>query len=131
MSDNFNYDTFVRNPPNPVDTYIFSEHESLFTTPNSSPIPNSFNISSFNVNGLRHNSQIKFEQISNFFNLKHITFGGIVDTHLTPKQIHFLSKRLPNYTVFSSDIDKTKQVNSTGGVSLFIEKSLASHATNY
>ncbi|GET58441.1 RNA-directed DNA polymerase from mobile element jockey-like [Rhizophagus irregularis DAOM 181602=DAOM 197198] len=131
MSDNFNYDTFVRNPPNPVDTYIFSEHESLFTTPNSSPIPNSFNISSFNVNGLRHNSQIKFEQISNFFNLKHITFGGIVDTHLTPKRIHFLSKRLPNYTVFSSDIDKTKQVNSTGGVSLFIEKSLASHVQDF
>ncbi|GET66232.1 general transcription factor II-I repeat domain-containing protein 2B-like [Rhizophagus irregularis DAOM 181602=DAOM 197198] len=122
MSDNFNYDTFVRNPPNPVDTYIFSEHESLFTTLNSSHIPNSFNISSFNINGLRHNSQVKIEQISNFFNLKHISFGGIVDTHLSPKQIHFLSKRLPNYTVFSSDIDKTKQVKSTGGVSLFIEK---------
>ncbi|GET64412.1 RNA-directed DNA polymerase from mobile element jockey-like [Rhizophagus irregularis DAOM 181602=DAOM 197198] len=131
MSDNFNYDTFVRNPPNPVDTYIFSEHESLFTTSNSSPIPNSFNISSFNVNGLRHNSQVKIEQISNFFNLKHISFGGIVDTHLSPKQIHFLSKRLPNYTVFSSDIDKTKQVNSTGGVSLFIEKSLASHVQDF
>ncbi|CAB4488155.1 unnamed protein product [Rhizophagus irregularis] len=131
IQDNFNYDTFVRNPPNPVDPYIFSEHESLFTTLNSSPIPNSFNISSFNVNGFRHNSQIKFEQISNFFNLKHISFGGIVDTHLSPKQIHFLSKRLPNYTVFSSDIDKTKQVNSTGGVSLFIEKSLASHVQDF
>ncbi|GBC47762.2 RNA-directed DNA polymerase from mobile element jockey-like isoform X1 [Rhizophagus irregularis DAOM 181602=DAOM 197198] len=131
MSDNFNYDTFVRNPPNPIDTYIFSEHESLFTTPNSSPIPNSFNISSFNVNGLRHNSQVKIEQISNFFNLKHISFGGIVDTHLSPKQIHYLSKRLPNYTVFSSDIDKTKQVKSTGGVSLFIEKSLASHVQDF
>ncbi|GBC46913.2 RNA-directed DNA polymerase from mobile element jockey-like [Rhizophagus irregularis DAOM 181602=DAOM 197198] len=78
MSDNFNYDTFVRNPPNPVDTYIFSEHESLFTTLNSSHIPNSFNISSFNINGLRHNSQVKIEQISNFFNLKHISFGGII-----------------------------------------------------
>ncbi|PKC53538.1 DNase I-like protein, partial [Rhizophagus irregularis] len=131
MSDNFNHDTFVRNPPNPVDTYIFSEHESLFTTLNSSPIPNSFNISSFNINGLRHNSQVKIEQISNFFNLKHISFGGIVDTHLSPKQIHFLSKRLPNYTVFSSDIDKTKQVKSTGGVSLFIEKSLASHVQDF
>ncbi|PKY35260.1 hypothetical protein RhiirB3_455831 [Rhizophagus irregularis] len=106
MSDNFNYDTFVRNPPNPVDTYTFSEHESLLTTPNSSPISNSFNISSFNVN-------------------------GIVDTHLSPKQIHYLSKRLPNYTVFSSDIDKTKQVKSTGGVSLFIEKSLASHVQDF
>ncbi|PKY34790.1 DNase I-like protein, partial [Rhizophagus irregularis] len=131
MSDNFNYDTFVRNPPNPVDTYNFSEHESLFTTLNSPPIPNSFNISSFNINGLRHNSQVKIEQISNFFNLKHISFGGIVDTHLSPKQIHFLSKRLPNYTVFSSDIDKTKQVKSTGGVSLFIEKSLASHVQDF
>ncbi|GET61695.1 RNA-directed DNA polymerase from mobile element jockey-like [Rhizophagus irregularis DAOM 181602=DAOM 197198] len=131
MLDNSNYDTFVRNPPNSVDTYNFSENESLFTTLNSSPIPNSFNISSFNVNGLRHNSQVKFEQISNFFNLKHISFGGIVDTHLSPKQIHFLSKRLPNYTVFSSDIDKTKQVKSTGGVSLFIEKSLASHVQDF
>ncbi|GET60045.1 RNA-directed DNA polymerase from mobile element jockey-like [Rhizophagus irregularis DAOM 181602=DAOM 197198] len=131
MIDNFNYDTFVRNSPNPVDTYNFSEHESLFTTLNSSPIPNSFNISSFNINGLRHNSQVKIEQILNFFNLKHISFGGIVDTHLSPKQIHFLSKRLPNYTVFSSDIDKTKQVKSTGGVSLFIEKSLASHVQDF
>ncbi|GET64523.1 RNA-directed DNA polymerase from mobile element jockey-like [Rhizophagus irregularis DAOM 181602=DAOM 197198] len=131
MSDNFNYDTFVRNPPNPVDTYNFSEHESLFTTLNSPPIPNSFNISSFNINGLRHNSQVKIEQISNFFNLKHISFGGIVDTHLSPKRLHFLSKRLPNYTVFSSDIDKTKQVKSTGGVSLFIEKSLASHVQDF
>ncbi|GET55571.1 RNA-directed DNA polymerase from mobile element jockey-like [Rhizophagus irregularis DAOM 181602=DAOM 197198] len=131
MSDNFNYDTFVRNPPNPVDTYNFSEHESLFTTLNFSPILNSFNISSFNVNGLRHNSQIKIEQISNFFNLKHISFGGIVDTHLSPKQIHFLSKRLPNYTVFSSDIDNTRLVKSTGGVSLFIEKSLASHVQDF
>ncbi|GET54129.1 hypothetical protein GLOIN_2v1786555 [Rhizophagus irregularis DAOM 181602=DAOM 197198] len=131
MSDNFNYDTFVRNPPNPEDNYNFSEHESLFSSLNSSPIPNSFNISSFNVNGLRHNSQVKFEQISNFFNLKHISFGGIVDTHLSPKQIHFLSKRLPNYTVFSSDIDKIKHVNSTGGVFLFIEKSLASHVQDF
>ncbi|PKB94344.1 DNase I-like protein, partial [Rhizophagus irregularis] len=113
------------------DIYNFSAHESLFTTLNVSPIPNSFNISSFNVNGLRHNSQVKIEQISNFFNLKHISFGGIVDTHLSPKQIHFLSKRLPNYTVFSSDIDKTKQVKSTGGVSLFIEKSLASHVQDF
>ncbi|GET66496.1 RNA-directed DNA polymerase from mobile element jockey-like isoform X1 [Rhizophagus irregularis DAOM 181602=DAOM 197198] len=131
MTDNFNYDTFVRNPPNPVDIYNFSEHESLFTTLNSSPIPNSFNISSFNVNGLRHNSQVKIEQISNFFNLKHISFGGIVDTHLSPKQIHFLSKRLPNYTVFSSDIDKTKQVKSTGGVSLFIEKNPCFSCTRF
>ncbi|GBC52707.2 hypothetical protein GLOIN_2v1786555 [Rhizophagus irregularis DAOM 181602=DAOM 197198] len=119
--------TLIQHPNAPLS----SEHESLFTTLNSSPIPNSFNISSFNVNGLRHNSQVKFEQISNFFNLKHISFGGIVDTHLSPKQIHFLSKRLPNYTVFSSDIDKTKQVKSTGGVSLFIEKSLASHVQDF
>ncbi|GBC51817.2 RNA-directed DNA polymerase from mobile element jockey-like [Rhizophagus irregularis DAOM 181602=DAOM 197198] len=52
-------------------------------------------------------------------------------THLSPKQIHFLSKRLPNYTVFSSDLDNTKQVKSTGGVSLFIEKSLASHVQDF
>ncbi|GET52433.1 RNA-directed DNA polymerase from mobile element jockey-like [Rhizophagus irregularis DAOM 181602=DAOM 197198] len=97
MTDNFDYDTFVRNPPNSVDIYNFSAHESLFTTLNVSPIPNSFNISSFNVNGLRHNSQVKIEQISNFFNLKHISFG----------------------------------VKSTGGVSLFIEKSLASHVQDF
>ncbi|PKC54197.1 hypothetical protein RhiirA1_477774 [Rhizophagus irregularis] len=131
MSNNFNNDIFVRNPPNPVDIYNFSEHKSLFTTLISSPIPSSFNISSFNVNGLCHNSQVKIEQISNFFNLKHISFGGIVDTHLSPKQIHFLSKRLPNYTVFSSDLDNTKPVKSTGCVSLFIEKSLASHVQDF
>ncbi|GET55575.1 ribonuclease H-like domain-containing protein [Rhizophagus irregularis DAOM 181602=DAOM 197198] len=78
-----------------------------------------------------YDTQVKIEQISNFFNLKHISFGGIVDTHLSPKRLHFLSKRLPNYTVFSSDIDKTKQVKSTGGVSLFIEKSLASHVQDF
>ncbi|PKY35462.1 hypothetical protein RhiirB3_456288, partial [Rhizophagus irregularis] len=119
--------TLIQHPNAPLS----SEHESLFTTLNSSPIPNFFNISSFNVNGLRHNSQVKIEQISNFFNLKHISFGGIVDTHLSPKQIHFLSKRLPDYTVFLSDLDNTKQVKSTGGVSLFIEKSLASHVQDF
>ncbi|GET66237.1 RNA-directed DNA polymerase from mobile element jockey-like [Rhizophagus irregularis DAOM 181602=DAOM 197198] len=78
-----------------------------------------------------YDTQVKIEQISYFFNLKHISFGGIVDTHLSPKRLHFLSKRLPNYTVFSSDIDKTKQVKSTGGVSLFIEKSFASHVQDF
>ncbi|PKY33908.1 hypothetical protein RhiirB3_453203 [Rhizophagus irregularis] len=73
------------------------DYESLFTTLNSSPILNSFNISSFNVNGFRHNSQVKIEQISNFFNLKHISFG----------------------------------VKSTGGVSLFIEKSFAFHVQDF
>ncbi|PKK57107.1 hypothetical protein RhiirC2_798656, partial [Rhizophagus irregularis] len=58
-------------------------------------------------------------------------FIASLDTHLSPKQIHFLSKRLPNYTVFSSDLDNTKQVKSTGGVSLFIEKSLASHVQDF
>ncbi|PKC11138.1 hypothetical protein RhiirA5_413452 [Rhizophagus irregularis] len=100
MSDNFNYDTFVRNPPNPVDIYNFSEHESS----NFSPIPNSFNISSFNVNGLRKNGQVKIEQISNFFNIKHISFGGI---------------------------DNTKQVHSSGGISLFIDNALASHVQDF
>ncbi|PKY32802.1 DNase I-like protein [Rhizophagus irregularis] len=131
MSDNFNYDTFIRNPPNPVDIYNFSEYESLFTTSNFSVIPNSFNISSFNVNGLRQNSQVKIEQISNFFNLKHISFGGIIDIHLSPKLIRFLAKRLSNYTVFLSDLDNTKQVCSTGGVFLFIEKTLASHVQDF
>ncbi|GBC22343.2 hypothetical protein GLOIN_2v1786555 [Rhizophagus irregularis DAOM 181602=DAOM 197198] len=133
MSDNnFNYDTFVRNPPNPDDaTKIFS-HESLFSSPsNTSFIPNSFNISSFNVNGLKMYGQTKLEEISTFFSLKHISFSGIVDTHLHPKQMKFLSKRISNYTVFSSDLDTSKQILSSGGVSLFIENSLASHVQDF
>ena len=130
MSDHFIHDIFVRNPFNSVNIYNFSEHESLFSTVHSSPIPNSFNISSFNVNGLKMNGQTKIEQISNFFNLKHISFGGVVDTHLSHKQMKFLAKRLPNYTVFSSELDTSKtshNIRSSGGVSLFIENSLASH----
>ncbi|GET57866.1 RNA-directed DNA polymerase from mobile element jockey-like [Rhizophagus irregularis DAOM 181602=DAOM 197198] len=122
MSDNnFNYDTFVRNPPNPDNvTEIFS-HESLFSSSsNTSPIPNSFNISSFNVNGLKMYGQTKLEEISSFFSLKHISFGGIVDTHLHPKQMKFLSKRLSNYTVFSSNLDTSKQILSSGNVKLRI-----------
>ncbi|GET64548.1 hypothetical protein GLOIN_2v1786555 [Rhizophagus irregularis DAOM 181602=DAOM 197198] len=133
MSDNnFNYDTFVRNPPNPDNvTEIFS-HESLFSSSsNTSPIPNSFNISSFNVNGLKMHGQTKLDEISSFFSLKHISFGGIVDTHLHPKQMKFLSKRLSNYTVFSSNLDTSKQILSSGGVSLFIENSLASHVQDF
>ncbi|GET64549.1 hypothetical protein GLOIN_2v1770668 [Rhizophagus irregularis DAOM 181602=DAOM 197198] len=122
MSDNnFNYDTFVRNPPNPDNvTEIFS-HESLFSSSsNTSPIPNSFNISSFNVNGLKMHGQTKLDEISSFFSLKHISFGGIVDTHLHPKQMKFLSKRLSNYTVFSSNLDTSKQILSSGNVKLRI-----------
>ncbi|CAB4403200.1 unnamed protein product [Rhizophagus irregularis] len=94
MSDNnFNYDTFVRNPPNPNNIQDSILKESLFSS-SSSPIPlsNSFNISSFNVNGLKMYGQTKIEQISTFFSLKHISFCGIVDTHLPPKQMNFLSK---------------------------------------
>ncbi|GET54687.1 ribonuclease HI, putative [Rhizophagus irregularis DAOM 181602=DAOM 197198] len=73
----------------------------------------------------------KIEEISTFFSLKHISFGGIVDTHLHPKQMKFLSKRLSNYTVFSSNLDTSKQILSSGGVSLFIENSLASHVQDF
>ncbi|GBC12172.2 RNA-directed DNA polymerase from mobile element jockey-like [Rhizophagus irregularis DAOM 181602=DAOM 197198] len=133
MSDNnFKYDTFVRNPPNPDNVTDIFSHESLFSSPsNTSPIPNSFNISSFNVNGLKMYGQTKLEEISTFFLLKHISFGGIVDTHLHPKQMKFLSKRLSNYTVFSSNLDTSKQILSSGGVSLFIENSLASHVQDF
>ncbi|GBC15251.2 RNA-directed DNA polymerase from mobile element jockey-like [Rhizophagus irregularis DAOM 181602=DAOM 197198] len=117
MSDNnFNYDTFVRNPPNPDNVTKLFSHESLFSSPsNTSPIPNSFNISSFNVNGLKMHGQTKLEEISTFFSLKHISFGGIVDTHIHPKQMKFLSKRLSNYTVFSSNLDTSIQILSSGG----------------
>ncbi|EXX66503.1 hypothetical protein RirG_123170 [Rhizophagus irregularis DAOM 197198w] len=43
----------------------------------------------------------------------------------------FLSKRLSNYTVFSSNLDTSKQILSSGGVSLFIENSLASHVQDF
>ncbi|CAB4423754.1 unnamed protein product [Rhizophagus irregularis] len=64
MNNNTEYDTFVRNPPNPVDfSDIFNDplSDTLFSTssPNS-PIPNSFNISSFNVNGLKTSGQGSF-----------------------------------------------------------------------
>ncbi|GBB85355.1 hypothetical protein RclHR1_11900005 [Rhizophagus clarus] len=45
--------------------------------------------------------------------------------------MHFLSKRLSNYTVFSSVLDTFQHVRSSGGVSLFIENSLASHVHTY
>ncbi|GET65862.1 hypothetical protein GLOIN_2v1786555 [Rhizophagus irregularis DAOM 181602=DAOM 197198] len=57
--------------------------------------------------------QTKLEEISSFFSLKHISFGGIVDTHLHPKQMKFLSKHLSNYTVFSSNLDTSKQILSS------------------
>ncbi|GBC34707.1 reverse transcriptase family protein [Rhizophagus irregularis DAOM 181602=DAOM 197198] len=133
MSDNnFNYDTFVRNPPNPDNVTEILSHASLFSSSsNTSPIPNSFNISSFNVNGLKMQGQTKLDEISTFFSLKHISFGGIVDTHFHPKQMKFLSKRTSNYTVFSSNLDTSKQILSSGGVSLFIENSLASHVQDF
>src|SRR5690348_10470950 len=133
MTDNnFDYDSFVRNPPNPVDVDNLTLQDSLFssTSPSLSPC-NSFNISSLNINGLKMFSQNKIELLNDFFSLKHITFGGVVDTHLHPKQVHFLSKRLSNYTVFSSVLDTSQHVRSSRGVSLFIENSLASHVHTY
>ncbi|PKB96294.1 hypothetical protein RhiirA5_435073 [Rhizophagus irregularis] len=75
--------------------------------------------------------QTKIEQISSFFSLKHISFGGIVDTHFHPKQMKFLSKRISHYTVFSSDLDTSKQILSSGGVSLFIENLIAFHVQDF
>ncbi|PKY35551.1 hypothetical protein RhiirB3_456498 [Rhizophagus irregularis] len=129
MDNNIDYDTFVRNPPNPVDfSDIFNDplSDTLFSSSSStSPIPNSFNISSFNVNGLKTPGQgsFKMDQISSFFLQNHISFGGIVDTHLSPKQMKFLSKRVCDYTSFHSDLDSTKHGRSSGGVSLFIHNS--------
>ncbi|GBB92834.1 hypothetical protein RclHR1_20620005 [Rhizophagus clarus] len=133
MTDNnFNYDSFIRNPSNPIDIKNLSLQDSLFSSNSLSPPPfNSFNISSFNINGLKMHSQNKIELLNNFFSLKQISFGGIVDTHLHPKQMHFLAKRLSNYTVFSSILDTSQHVCSSGGVSLFIKNSLASHVHTY
>ncbi|CAB4446324.1 unnamed protein product [Rhizophagus irregularis] len=137
MNNNIDYNTFVRNPPNPEDfNDIFNDplSDTLFSnTSFDSPIPNSFNISSFNVNGLKTPGQgaFKIDQISSFFSQKHISFGGIVDTHLSPKQMKFLSKRVRDYTSFHSDLDPQKHGRSSGGVSLFIHKSLATHVQFY
>ncbi|GBC05970.1 hypothetical protein RclHR1_06530010 [Rhizophagus clarus] len=133
MTDNtFNYDSFVRNPPNPVNIDDLFLQDSLFSS-NSSPPPlsNSFNIFSLNINGLKVHSQNKIEQLNNLLSLKHISFGGVVDTHLHPKQMQFLSKRLSNYIVFSSSLDTSQHVRSSGGVLLFIENSLAPHVHTY
>ncbi|GBB93750.1 hypothetical protein RclHR1_22240005 [Rhizophagus clarus] len=133
MTDNnFNYDSFVRNPPNPLDIDNLSLQNFLFSSTSPTPFPrNSFNISSFNINGLKMFSYNKIELLNDFFSLKHISFGGVIDTHLYPKQMHFLSKRLSNYTVFSSVLDTFQHVRSSGGVSLFIKNSLASHVHTY
>ncbi|GBB87075.1 hypothetical protein RclHR1_13540002 [Rhizophagus clarus] len=133
MTDNnFNYDFFVHNPPNPLDIDNLSLQDSLFSSTSPTPFPrNFFNISFFNINGLKIFSHNKIELLNDFFSLKHISFGGVVDTHLHPKQMQFLSKRLSNYTVFSSVLDTFQHVRSSGGVSLFIENSLASHVHTY
>ncbi|GBC00378.1 hypothetical protein RclHR1_38390001 [Rhizophagus clarus] len=133
MTDNnFDYDSFVRNPPNPIEIDNLTLQDSLFSSASPSLSPsNSFNISSLNINGLKMFSQNKIELLNDFFSHKHISFGSVVDTHLHPKQVHFLSKRLSNYTVFSSALDTSQHVRSSGGVSLFIEKSLASHVHTY
>ncbi|GBB94060.1 hypothetical protein RclHR1_22850001 [Rhizophagus clarus] len=128
--NNFNYDSFVHNPPNPVDIENLSLHDSLFSSTSLTPPPfNSFNIFSFNINGLKMHSQNKIELLSNFFSLKQIFFSGV--THIHPKQMHFLAKRLSNYTVFSSTLDTSQHVRSSRGVSLFIKSSLASHVHTY
>uniref|UniRef100_U9STL9 Uncharacterized protein n=1 Tax=Rhizophagus irregularis (strain DAOM 181602 / DAOM 197198 / MUCL 43194) TaxID=747089 RepID=U9STL9_RHIID len=128
-SDSSYYDTFVRNPPNPVNfSDIFNDplSDTLFS---DSPIPNSFNISSFNVNGLKTPGQGSFKM--DLFSQKHISFGGIVDTHLSPKQMKFLSKCVSDYTLFHFDLDPTKHGCSSGGFLLFIHNSLATHIQYY
>ncbi|GBB92576.1 hypothetical protein RclHR1_20250004 [Rhizophagus clarus] len=123
--NNFNYDSFVRNPPNPIDIENLSLYDSLFSSNfSSSPPFNSFNILSFNINSLKMYFQNEIKQLNNFFSSKRISFSGVVDTHLHPKQMHFLSKRLSNYTVFSSSLDTSQHT-------LFIENSLASHVHTY
>ncbi|GBB94890.1 hypothetical protein RclHR1_24340002 [Rhizophagus clarus] len=116
------YATFALNfgiPPNPIDIENLSLHNFLFSPNHSSPPPfNSFNISSLNINGLKTHSHNKIELLNNFFSLRHISFGSVVDTHLHPKQMHFLSKRLSSYKVFSSPLDTSQHVRSSGGVSL-------------
>ncbi|GBB90093.1 hypothetical protein RclHR1_16990007 [Rhizophagus clarus] len=133
MTDNnFNYDSFIRNPSNPVDIENLSLQDSLFSSNSISSLPpNSFNILSLNINGLKTHSQNKIEQLKNLFSLKQISFGGVVDTHLHLKQMNFLSKRLSTYTVFSSSLDTSQHVRSSGGVSLFIDNSLAPHVHTY
>ncbi|GBC08595.1 hypothetical protein RclHR1_08240015 [Rhizophagus clarus] len=133
MTDNnFNYDSFVRNPPNPVDIENLSLYDSLFSSNFLIPSPfNSFNISSFSINGLKMYSQNKIELLNNFISLKQISFGDIINTHLHPKQMHFLAKRLSNYTVFFSNLDTFQHVRYFGSVSFFIENSLASHVHTY
>ncbi|GBB83929.1 hypothetical protein RclHR1_10590011 [Rhizophagus clarus] len=132
MDNNFNYDSFVRNPPNPVDIENLSLPDSLFSTNSlSPPLFNSFTISSFNINGLKMHPHNKIELLNNFFSLKQISFGGVVDTYLHPKQMHFLAKRLSNCTIFSSILNTSQYIRSSGGVSLFIENSLASHVHTY
>ncbi|PKK59947.1 hypothetical protein RhiirC2_794056 [Rhizophagus irregularis] len=120
MNNNIDYDNFVRNPPNPIDyNDIFNDSlsDTLFSFFSTSPIPNSFNISSFNVNGLKTSGQgsFKIDQISSFFTQQYISFGGVVDTHLSPKQMKFLSKRIKDYSSFHSDLDSTKHGRSSGG----------------
>ncbi|EXX65127.1 hypothetical protein RirG_136250 [Rhizophagus irregularis DAOM 197198w] len=137
MNNNIDYDTFVRNLPNPIafsDIFNDALSDTLFSSSfSTSPIPNSFNISSFNVNSLKTPGQgsFKIDQISSFFSQNHISFGGIVDTHLLPKQMKFLSKRVCDYTSFHSDLDFTKHGHSSGSVSLFIHNFLATHVQFY
>ncbi|GBC05517.1 hypothetical protein RclHR1_06260023 [Rhizophagus clarus] len=103
MTDNnFNYDSFVRNPSNPVDIEHLSLQDSLFSSNSlSSLLLNSFTISSFNINGLKMHPYNKIELLNNFFSLKQISFGGVIDTHLHPKQMHFFAKPSHVHTYIS------------------------------
>ncbi|GBB91144.1 hypothetical protein RclHR1_01830003 [Rhizophagus clarus] len=120
------------NSANTADIENLSLQDSLFSSNSlSSPSFNSFTISSFNINGLKMHPYNKIELLNNFFSLKQISFGGVIDTHLHPKQMHFFAKRLSNYTVFSTILDTSQYIRSSGGVSLFIENSLTSHVHTY
>ncbi|GBC05961.1 hypothetical protein RclHR1_06530001 [Rhizophagus clarus] len=132
MTDNnFNYDSFVRNPLYSIDIENLSLHDSLFSSNSSSPPSfNSFNISFFNINGLKMFSQNKIALLNDFFSLKQISFGGVVDIHLHPKQMHFYLNIFLTI-LFSSNLDTSQHVRSSEGVSLFIENSLASHVNTY
>ncbi|GBC31562.2 hypothetical protein RIR_jg35059.t1 [Rhizophagus irregularis DAOM 181602=DAOM 197198] len=101
MNDNIDYDTFVRNLPNPVNfSDIFNDplSDTLFSSSSSTfPITNSFNISSFNVNSLKTPGQgsFKMDQISSFFLQNHISFGA---THVQFYQSH--SSRILSVDLF-------------------------------
>ncbi|GES79815.1 hypothetical protein RCL_jg156.t1 [Rhizophagus clarus] len=71
--------------PSPTQTYNLTLQDSLFSSISPTPSPrNAFNISSFNINGLKTFSHNKIELLNDFFSFKHISFGDVIDTHLHP-----------------------------------------------